>query len=93
VSAPEVLSDQAEEVARQIADEITARRNGLLRDEDNRRDRGPHTSYALTVTQRKQEEYQINGMRIALTYVLGRPLDMHLGEAFIADSPSWRALL
>jgi hypothetical protein len=93
MSAPETLTEQAEEIARQIAGEITARRNGLLRDEDQRRERGPHTGYAFTATQRKQEEWLINGMMIALTYVLGRPNDLRLVEAFITDSPEWRALL
>lgn len=86
------MSPEVEQIARHIADEIKHRRNGLNYEESENM-RLYHPTYVRARKHRDQDRSQINGMVIALTYVLDRPNDMTLAEAFIADSPEWRALL
>jgi hypothetical protein len=85
------LTADREEVARQIADEIRHQSTGL--DNEDRQAAGiALSSYARAKKYRDQDRAKVNGMRIALTFVLGRPNDMQLADAFIADAPHWRGL-
>jgi hypothetical protein len=80
-----------ENVARKLADAVKAQRIGLD-NEDALADGIVHRSYARAKKYREQDRARINGMVIALTYVLGKPNDMALAETFIANDPAWRAL-
>lgn len=88
----ESLTDEREKVARQIANEIKHLRTGLAV-EDGQAEGIVHRSYARSKKLRDQDRAKIQGMVIAMTYALGRPNDMQLAEQFIADAPTWRALL
>lgn len=95
MSNPAELSPDIEERARALADDIKGRRNSLA-DEDAKADpasRRYQPTYARAKEYRDEDRIRINGMVIALSHLLGRPLDMHLAEEFIADTPTWRALL
>lgn len=93
MSAPAKLAPEIEERARQLAHDIKGRRNGLASEELLLIGRGPHTKLCRPAKYRDLDQARINGMVIALTYLLGRPSDMQLAEAFIEDTPAWRALL
>lgn len=86
------LDSVIEERARTLADEIAAQRRGLAHEESDEM-KTYHPTYVRAKKHRDAERNRINGMVIALTYMLGRPLDMQLAEEFIMDTPTWRALL
>lgn len=70
--------------AEAIAKEIYARRKGL--DGEDRLAAGEALkSYARARKWRDLDRAQVNGMVIALTYVLDRPLDMVRAEDYIAE--------
>jgi hypothetical protein len=81
-----MMGEETEAIARRIATDIQVRRNGLLRDEDQRRDRGPRTGYARSRTDAKKEEYIIQGMVIALSRAIGHPYNLPKTEAFIRET-------
>jgi hypothetical protein len=87
-----MMTPETEAVARRIADEIKARTNGLAVEESHLTP-GGHSTFVRARKWRDQDRSEINGMRIALSFVLGNGFDMHLTDEFIADSPTWRALL
>lgn len=89
------LTPEVEERARKLADEIKARRNGRAIEEAYLDPSSRHyrPSYVPSKRIREQEDARINGMVIALTFILGRPNDKQLAEQFIEDDPAWRALL
>ncbi len=93
MSAPAELPPEIEERARHLADDIKGRRTGLANEELLLIGRGPHTKLCRPAKYRNLDRALINGMVIALTYLLGRPSDMQLAEAFIEDTPTWKALL
>lgn len=75
---PEILA-----IACALADEIRARRTGL--DNEDRQAEGTTLRhYARAKKYREQDRARVNGMVIALSYVLGEPLDMPKAEEFIA---------
>lgn len=53
----------------------------------------PGTGGARALKYRDRDRAKINGMRIALSYLLGVPLHMQLTDAFIEGKPEFRALL
>lgn len=65
-----------------LASEIKHQRIGL-RNEDAQAEGIVHRSYARAKKYRDMDRARINGMVIALTYVLGEPLNMAVAEAFI----------
>lgn len=71
-------------IAEQLADEIRARTKGLDH-EDVQAVTPGWMSHARAKKYRDQDRAQVNGMRIALSYVLGCPLDMQKTDAFIAQ--------
>jgi hypothetical protein len=80
------LTPELEVMARKLADDIKARRTGL--DNEDRLANGIELShYARAKKYREQDRARVNGMVIALTYMLGSPLDMRLAEQFIEDTP------
>lgn len=86
------LSKEREQIASEIADRIRSERNGL--DHEDKLAAGVELrSYARSKKIRDQERARLNGMKLALTYVLGRPYDMQLAEAFITNDPTWEAML
>lgn len=80
------INGECHDRARRLADEIANRRRGLAHKESGQ------ASDNWAKHDRDADCWQINGMVIALTYMLGKPLDMQLAELFIADDPAWRAL-
>lgn len=87
-----MLTPELEILARQLADDIRDRRNGLA-NEDALAEGVEHRSCARAKKWRDQDRAMIKGMVIALTHILGRPLDMQLAEEFIAGTSTWRAML
>lgn len=80
------LTPEIERLARQLADEIKARTRGLNH-EDVQAITPGWMNHARARKYRDQDRARVNGMTIALTYLLGRPLDMQLAEKFIEDAP------
>jgi hypothetical protein len=79
------------EVARGLADEIKHLRTGL--DNEDKQAAGVELRHhARAKKWRDQDRAKIQGMVIALSFLLGRPNDVQLAEEFIEDSPVWRAL-
>lgn len=73
-------SDTATERITRLAQEIAALRLGLKAEESNLAD---HPTYVRARKYREQDSARINGMVIALTFMLGCPRDMAAAEAFI----------
>lgn len=80
------MNRETERVARQLASEIRHRRIGLA-NEDLTAAGIIHRSYARSKKLRDEDRARLNGMVLALTYVLGKPSDMQAAEALIADAP------
>jgi hypothetical protein len=78
-----------EDGVRNLAEEIHARRLGLAGEEANLAP-GGHATYVRAKKHREEDRARINGMVIALTFVLGRPLDIPAAEAFIAEVTAGR---
>lgn len=79
------------EAAEAIADMIRHETLGL--DNEDRSAETPGLkSRARARKYRDQDRAKVNGYRIALSYVLGAPLDMQKTDAFIAREPYWEAL-
>lgn len=79
------------EIAERIADEIRAQAKGLDY-EDNQAVTPGVASRARAKKYRDLDRAKINGMRIALSYILGCPLDFQKTDAFINCEPYWEAL-
>ena len=85
------MDPATEERARELAEAIRHERIGLA-NEDAQAAGVVHKSYARAAKYRDQDRAKIQGEVIGLTYMMGRPLDIALAEAFIANEPYWRAL-
>lgn len=70
------------EVAAAIVTEIWARREGLAGDERQAR-RHPRSRYLLSKRGRQMEAALIDGLLLALTYVIGQPHDIGAAEQLI----------
>jgi hypothetical protein len=79
------------EIAEAIADMIRHETTGLD-NEDKAAVTPGWASHARAKKWRDQDRAKINGYRIALSYVLGCPLDFHKTDAFISNEPYWEAL-
>jgi hypothetical protein len=79
------------EAAEAIADKIRAETRGLD-NEDKMAVTEGRKNHARAKKYREQDRAQINGYRVALSYVLGCPLDFDKTDAFIAQEPYWEAL-
>lgn len=86
------MNQEIERRARRLADEIKARTRGLDH-EDVQAVTPGWMSHARAKKHRDQDRARVNGMTIALTYMLDAPLDMELARQFIEDTPTWRGLL
>ena len=49
-------------------------------------------NHARAMKHRDRDRAKVNGMRIALSYVLGCPNDFQKTDAFIDRAPYWEAL-
>lgn len=90
IGSDEALTPERERIARQLADDIRHTRAGL---DNEDRLAADHRVHARAKKWRDLDRAKLNGMVIALTFVLGQPRDLQLAEQFIEDSPTWRALL
>jgi hypothetical protein len=78
--------------AEAIADMIRHETTGLDNEDKLAMPGTPLRSYARAKKYRDLDRAKINGYRIALSYVLGCPLDMQKTDAFIERAPHWEAL-
>jgi hypothetical protein len=76
----EHISENAARLALEIAYQTTG-----LDNEDKQAEGEALRHYARAKKHRDADRARINGMTIALTYVLGRPMDMAVARAFIAE--------
>jgi len=90
-----MILETVQERADWLADEIRKRRAGLENERAQKDPASPHyrPSYPRAEKWIKQDECTVNGMKIALTFLLGVPMDMQLAEMYIQQDPAWRALL
>ncbi len=79
------------EAAEAIADKIRAETRGLDYEDKMAVTEG-RKNHARAKKDREQDRAQINGYRIALSYVLGCPLDFDKTDAFIDQKDYWEAL-
>ena len=88
-----MIIETTRERAEKLAEDIRAERIGLD-GEDARAEPGtPLRSYSRAKKYREQDRAKLNGMRIALSYLLGVPMDMQLADAFIDRKPEFLSML
>lgn len=79
------MTDTQTDAATRLAQEIHARRTGQAAEEANLKD---HPTYVRAKKYREQDAARINGMVIALTFILGVPHHMASAEDFITACTS-----
>lgn len=85
------LHNEGMDTAEKIADLIRAETRGLDHEDTQAVTHGLK-NHARAKKYRDLDRAKINGYRIALSYVLGCPLDMAKTDAFIEQKDYWEAL-